>query len=87
MYTDSLQEFRCSCGKLLFRGSLRISTIEIKCKRCGEVHTFEDASGAQALRFRSLTDLAPLLRDGPDHIDAAGYLVIASPDSLLQGAV
>ncbi len=36
-----LSEYRCDCGKLLFKGSLLVSVIEVKCKRCGEVLTFK----------------------------------------------
>ncbi len=32
-----LPEYRCTCGKLLFKGVLFFSSIEIKCKRCGEI--------------------------------------------------
>ncbi|MBI3633295.1 MAG: PAS domain-containing protein [Candidatus Vogelbacteria bacterium] len=32
---DYLKEFRCFCGKLLFKGLLLSSVIEIKCTRCG----------------------------------------------------
>jgi len=37
-----LNEYRCDCGKLLFRGILSFSVIEIKCKRCGKIHLFYD---------------------------------------------
>lgn len=36
-----LQEYRCKCGKLLFKGSSKNCKanckIEIKCRRCGEI--------------------------------------------------
>lgn len=35
--SGELPEYRCTCGKLLFKGVLLFSTIEIKCKRCHEV--------------------------------------------------
>lgn len=36
-----LKEFRCQdCSKLLFKGILVESEIEIKCKRCGKINTF-----------------------------------------------
>jgi len=31
-----LNEYRCSCGKLLLKGIFFDGTLEIKCKRCGE---------------------------------------------------
>lgn len=41
-----LGEFRCEkCSKLLFRGTLGLGVIEVKCPRCGKVnllHTFDD---------------------------------------------
>ncbi len=33
------REYRCSCGKLLFRGILFKSRVDIKCLRCGHVQT------------------------------------------------
>jgi hypothetical protein len=32
-----LQEFRCTCGKLLFKGLLVKGIVEIKCKRCQDI--------------------------------------------------
>lgn len=38
---DFLQQYRCqSCNKLLFKGSLVISTVEIKCRKCGMISLF-----------------------------------------------
>lgn len=37
----ALQDYRCSCGKLLFRGSLLAGTVEVKCKRCNAPKMFE----------------------------------------------
>jgi phage FluMu protein Com len=36
------KEYRCDCGKLLFKGSLAVATIEIKCKRCEKINLFEE---------------------------------------------
>jgi phage FluMu protein Com len=37
----TLKEYRCSCGKLLFKGSLDVpSFVEIKCKRCDKITSF-----------------------------------------------
>lgn len=38
-----LSEYRCTCGKLLFKGVLFLSAIEIKCKRCGEIRRIHTA--------------------------------------------
>jgi len=35
-----LREYRCRCGRLLFRGLLLVSVVEIKCKKCGSVCVF-----------------------------------------------
>ena len=32
-----LNEYRCDCGKLLFKGVLSVCRVEIKCKRCGAI--------------------------------------------------
>jgi PAS domain S-box-containing protein len=32
-----INEYRCDCGKLLFKGLLLDSHLEIKCKRCGKI--------------------------------------------------
>jgi len=37
-----LIEYRCQCGKLLFKGLLIIGVIETKCKRCGQIKLFQD---------------------------------------------
>jgi hypothetical protein len=37
METSILRDYRCDCGKLLFRGMLLTCQIEIKCKRCGAI--------------------------------------------------
>ncbi len=39
-----LTEYRCACGKLLFRGLLLLSVVEVKCKRCGTLKLFRDPS-------------------------------------------
>lgn len=35
-----LDEYRCKCGKLLFKAILINGIIELKCKRCQNVQTF-----------------------------------------------
>lgn len=42
MDNSFFKEYRCDCGKLLFKGSLAVAVIEIKCKRCGKVNVFEE---------------------------------------------
>ena len=42
--TTPLEEYRCQCGKLLFKGHAVQGTIEIKCKSCREVLQFKHQS-------------------------------------------
>jgi phage FluMu protein Com len=79
MQTQSLQEFRCLCGKLLFKGVLVASIVEIKCLRCRSINTmrgteavgliFLDQDGrsekAQDEYAYSLGHSYPVLKDAP----------------------
>ena len=38
------KEYRCDCGKLLFKGMLSSGRIEIKCLRCGKILTISDSN-------------------------------------------
>lgn len=38
--TLTLQEYRCTCGKLLFKGLVGNSIVEVKCRRCDKVSSF-----------------------------------------------
>lgn len=40
-----LPEYRCTCGKLLFKGALLFSTIEVKCKGCRTVQHIDTSDG------------------------------------------
>jgi phage FluMu protein Com len=44
MLSPDLSEYRCPCGKLLFKSPLFWGRIEIKCRRCRDVKVFEIAS-------------------------------------------
>ncbi|GEM_PF-2770204 len=39
-----MQDFRCRCGKLLFRGVLMESNVEVKCRKCGFMNEFHGSS-------------------------------------------
>lgn len=39
MEPSILNDYRCDCGKLLFKGLLLSCKLEIKCKRCGTIKT------------------------------------------------
>lgn len=43
---DTLHSYRCTCGKLLFKGLLLDSTIQIKCKKCGKLMSFQGVADA-----------------------------------------
>lgn len=40
MSSTTLKEYRCACGKLLFKGLLCQCLVEVKCRRCGVVSTW-----------------------------------------------
>lgn len=40
MSSTLLTEYRCSCGKLLFKGLLCQCVVEVKCRRCGSMTTW-----------------------------------------------
>ncbi len=42
MENSHKREYRCNCGKLLFRGYLAVAVIEIKCRRCGKLNSFKE---------------------------------------------
>ncbi len=42
----ALQEYRCQCGKLLFKGFMLVSLVEIKCLRCGAIQVINEMSGS-----------------------------------------
>lgn len=42
MATSQLHEYRCDCGKLLFKSPYFFGKIEVKCRRCGCIKTFEE---------------------------------------------
>lgn len=48
MEQQFLTEYRCACGKLLFRGLLLLSVVEVKCKRCGRIGVFREDGGEEA---------------------------------------
>lgn len=46
MSIDPLNDYRCKCGRLLFKEVLSTCKIEIKCKKCGEIKTIAYNDGA-----------------------------------------
>ncbi len=48
--TDStLKEYRCACGKLLFKAGLGTGSVEIKCRRCASISVFKLQSAAETV--------------------------------------
>jgi phage FluMu protein Com len=45
MDENFLNEYRCNCGKLLFKGELKECKVEIKCRRCSEIKLFVFSNG------------------------------------------
>lgn len=56
MNTSFLKEYRCNCGKLLFKGLLVISVVEVKCKRCGNMGIFDDQEKGAPVSFAVAID-------------------------------
>ena len=52
-----LREYRCKCGKLLFKGLLFLGVVEIKCKRCGALVMAEDIRPGSFALVESNADL------------------------------
>lgn len=40
--TRPMREYRCGCGKLLFKGAILLSTVEVKCPRCGSIRDIRE---------------------------------------------
>jgi len=55
MDSTFLREYRCDCGRLLFKGVVVTSHIEIKCSRCGKINAISGiADGFSSERFYTL---------------------------------
>jgi phage FluMu protein Com len=54
--SKALTEYRCSCGKLLCKGQLFLSSVEIKCKRCGKIALFQDKLPVNILHLLLVRD-------------------------------
>ena len=58
METIPLLEYRCECHRLLFKGALLTSRVQIKCKRCGKISTFgvEASATEQSAQYGLVLD-------------------------------
>jgi PAS domain S-box-containing protein len=64
MDTIPLSEYRCRCGRLLFKGVMVISRVDIKCKRCGNIMPFSyDSENDGALHYGMLIDNTLTIRE------------------------
>lgn len=71
-----MHEYRCDCGKLLFKGVVITSHIEIKCSRCGKIKAVSGITeGLSAERFCTLflDDKGRILNTGEAVKDIFGY--------------
>lgn len=78
-----LTEYRCACGKLLFKGSLFLSVVETKCKRCGSVRVFRHVA-IETISFSSVTELMSKLRGA--HALMSGCIVFLANESSARHA-
>jgi PAS domain S-box-containing protein len=74
------QEYRCSCGKLLFKGMAFTSTIEIKCRSCGQINKISgilgDAIEERQNCFTYLLNRDGIIKDISESVeDILGYCV------------
>ncbi len=53
---ENLKEYRCACGKLLFKGANLNCRIEIKCKRCGQTSLFGEFLADKNFSFMLFVD-------------------------------
>lgn len=44
MSTQLSEEYRCNCGKLLFKSPGFSGCVEVKCRRCGRIKVFEKSA-------------------------------------------
>lgn len=45
MHQEGMSDYRCSCGKLLFKGRLVEARVEVKCKHCRGISSFLGVGG------------------------------------------
>lgn len=59
-----LIEYRCGCGKLLFKGLMLVAVVEVKCKRCGKSTLYNGSPrGAMFVSFTLLIDMSGIVVD------------------------
>jgi phage FluMu protein Com len=62
---NSFIDYRCDCNKLLFKGCLLFSSIEVKCKRCGKINLFQTGEkDKKDISFSFFVDSSQKIIDG-----------------------
>lgn len=56
MHSTILTQYRCTCGRLLFKGIVRSGHVEIKCKRCCELVRFAPPQPLDGSMYQLLVD-------------------------------
>lgn len=69
----SFSEYRCRCGKLLFKGIIILSTIEVKCKRCGNTETFSHEERTAPVSFTVTLDGGGIIVDACRAVLCVGW--------------
>jgi PAS domain-containing protein len=99
MRTSPLIEYRCQCGKLLFKGLLFTSVVEVKCRRCGHIFSTERFSPETYVLVEcdsdfTITAVSPaarhVLQYEPDELvgqPANRFFSLASDTELVQGSL
>lgn len=77
-----LPEYRCRCGKLLFKGVLMLSEIEMKCRYCSKVRTIGETY--EELGHNQYAALAALATKDAYQHDDPSPIVIDMTDSMLS---
>jgi phage FluMu protein Com len=75
MHTLPFAEYRCSCGRLLFKGLVLSGHVQVKCKRCREVVLFD-----QPLHVRT-QEISSEIPDSTSYsllVDSKGHIKDAS---------
>jgi nitrogen-specific signal transduction histidine kinase len=71
-----LNEYRCTCGRLLFKGLLLVGTVEVKCKKCGRITSFENTGNEFSFgdRYALISNKAgQIINASPNAYKVLGY--------------
>lgn len=71
--STNLSEYRCHCGKLLFKAPAVVTFIEIKCLRCKQIQTFGTLPQSDLVSFALVIDEYVAIVDACQNAAALGY--------------